>query len=113
MLNSLRTIVSRHCLEKRIMIHYDSTKISTGYVPSSLENSVRYVFKVRLIISCGVIELRNIPLSYNLEVCNHEELTKHNRYDNCKRYLVLIYGISIHNIDDRRYLVLQFKKNNR
>ena len=54
-----------------------------------------------------LVELSNLSsvlFSHNMEVCNHD------RYDNYKLYVVLIYGINIHNRADRRYLVLQFKK---
>ena len=39
--------------------------------------------------------MSNMLFSYNQEVCNNEELTKHNGYANYKRYVVLIYGMTI------------------
>ena len=38
------------------MIHYDSSKISTGYIPTSWENLAGYVFTIRFVFFCGVIE---------------------------------------------------------
>jgi hypothetical protein len=49
---------------QNVIHHCNSTNISTGYRAISLENLVWYVFAIRLVFSCGIIE----PEQYTLFV---------------------------------------------